>query len=298
MPSTQLSRQYPIHKSFHKACKDLKSVASNMVQTRSRSKATDPSEEKRPPTKTSKAHSRSDANDHEATKPSKRRRSNKPATDPRQADSEQGNSEHESLTNLADRLLWTYGEAPLQGLLGDNEPPSNIVLAHILNGLLSSTRISHQIAAQTFACLVEEQYHDLKVLHGTSWEDRTKVLTKGGYTRYREKTATYLGDLAKLLKDQYEQKGDKARGTLSTRLKEIKGVGPVGADIILGSIQSFFPGISPVLDKRSMGTAQEVGMGEDLGAIFSAIGRDPDKMTRLEVALTKIRLDKLQGEFK
>lgn len=72
-----------------------------------------------------------------------------------------------------------------------------------MNAMISSTRISHNIAEETVKCLIEENYHHIDVLEESTWEKRTQVLTKGGYTHYREKTATALGDMATLLRDKY-----------------------------------------------------------------------------------------------
>jgi hypothetical protein len=69
--------------------------------------------------------------------------------------------------------------------------------------MLSSARISHGIAAKTVGCVIEAGYHKLDVLAKSSWEERTVVLTDGGYTHYREKTVTALGDLAAFLESKY-----------------------------------------------------------------------------------------------
>ncbi|ROT42210.1 hypothetical protein SODALDRAFT_10437 [Sodiomyces alkalinus F11] len=110
---------------------------------------------------------------------------------------------HDTKKLLA-RVLAEYGGPPLNGLVEEEKTPaSNVVMAHIFNALLSSTRISHDIAMSTLTCLIEESYHDLSVLEQTSWEQRTEILTRGGYTRYREKTANFLGDLAELMGEKY-----------------------------------------------------------------------------------------------
>jgi hypothetical protein len=101
------------------------------------------------------------------------------------------------------QVLDTYGHVPLAELIGKQWPSSWVVMVHILNALLSSTRISHEIAMRTLTRLVEANYQDLEVLQQTSWEQRTAVLTKGGYVRYREKTATYLGELVELVQEKY-----------------------------------------------------------------------------------------------
>ena len=44
---------------------------------------------------------------------------------------------------------------------------------------------------------------DIETLKKSTWQERTEVLTKGGYTRYREKTATALGELAEFIEKEY-----------------------------------------------------------------------------------------------
>ncbi|KAF4538844.1 uncharacterized protein LTHEOB_1198 [Lasiodiplodia theobromae] len=221
-----------------------------------------------------------------------------------------------SLSEKVNNLIDTYGAGSLPlhdaGLLpAPTEPSSATVLAHVFNALLSSSRISHDIAARSVRLLVQAGYHDLPTLSASTWQQRADVLTKGGYAHYREKTATELGELAALIEDKY--KGDASGllpgddvsagragkvAVLKRRLKEIKGLGDVGADIFVAEIQEVWPGLAPVLDRRSLKTAEEVGLGKDVEGLFECVGRDATRMARLNKALTTIRLEKRVGEFK
>lgn len=69
--------------------------------------------------------------------------------------------------------------------------------------MLTSARISHVLAYESVKCLLEANYHHIATLKKSSWQERVEVLTKGRYTRYREKTATALGELAELIEDKY-----------------------------------------------------------------------------------------------
>ena len=106
-------------------------------------------------------------------------------------------------------LISAYGTLPLQdfGLSQPTSPTPENLLALVFNAMLTSARISHQLAHKSVKCLIEAGYHDVEVLHKSTWENRTKVLTKGGYTHYREKTATALGELAELAKTKYGESG-------------------------------------------------------------------------------------------
>lgn len=84
---------------------------------------------------------------------------------------------------------------------------------------------------------------------------------------------------------------------LKTRLEEIKGLGPMGIDIFLGSIQGFFAYVAPFLDSRSRETANAIGLGDEVDGLYAAVDGDASRMAELQVALTTIRLEKLENEF-
>jgi hypothetical protein len=56
--------------------------------------------------------------------------------------------------------------------------------------------------------------------------------------------------------------------------------------------------MAPFLDARSLKTAEELGIGTDLEAIYESLNRDPVRMSRLTNGLSHVRLDKKQREVK
>ena len=104
-----------------------------------------------------------------------------------------------------DALLSKYGALPLQdtSLPNQNEPTPETVLSLLYLAMLTSARISHELAYKTVQCVIEAGYYDIGRLRKSTWQERTEVLTKGGYTRYREKTATALGELAEFIGKEY-----------------------------------------------------------------------------------------------
>ena len=102
-------------------------------------------------------------------------------------------------------ILSKYGALPLSdiGLKQASEATPETILAFIFHAMLTSARISHELAYKSVKCLIEAGYHDVYTLKNSSWQKRTEVLTEGGYTRYREKTATALGELADFVLEQY-----------------------------------------------------------------------------------------------
>jgi hypothetical protein len=104
-----------------------------------------------------------------------------------------------------DSLIEKYGAIPLSdtALEEPQSPKPETILALLLNALFSSTRISHELAAKTIATAIKADYHKIDTLRKSTWDERTQVLTEGGYTRYREKTATGLGELVELIDSKY-----------------------------------------------------------------------------------------------
>jgi len=205
------------------------------------------------------------------------------------------------------KLITIYGVLPLEalGLPEPTQPTAPNILALVFNAMLTSARISHNIANESVKCLIEAGYHDLDTLEKSTWQERTEVLTKGGYTHYREKTATALGDLAKIVRENYDgdlnnilkaanSKPQKIRGLL----KEIKGFGDVGVDIFVGSAQGVWPVLAPFIDGRNMETARKLGIGNDINSLWVDVGKDPVEMCKLSSALTTVRLEKKESEFK
>lgn len=65
-------------------------------------------------------------------------------------------------------------------------------------------------------------------------------------------------------------------------------------EIFLNNAQSVWPTMAPFLDERSLKTAEEVGIGNDLDAIYDAVQRDPVQMSWLANGLSAVRLEKRQ----
>jgi hypothetical protein len=103
------------------------------------------------------------------------------------------------------KVIEEYGTRPLDGLGVDKplEPTPEILLAIIIDSMLKSTRISHLLAQKAAIRVFRAGYHDINVLSNTTWDERVQVLSEGGYNRYRETTATKLGDLAQLVNEKY-----------------------------------------------------------------------------------------------
>ena len=230
-------------------------------------------------------------------------------------------------TSKIHNLLSSYGVHPLQNtsLPKQNESTPETVLCLLYLAMLTSARISHELAYKSLQCLIEAGYQDIEILKKSTWQERTEVLTKGGYTRYREKTATALGDLADLIGKKYGalhsirgfppslsltcimdtdndlnnllKKAESSPVKVRSLLQEVKGNGKVGTNIFFDAAQGIWPCLAPFIDPRSMETAKNCGLGSDVGALWDAVGKDAIEMCRLSSALTMVRLEKKEKAF-
>ena len=138
------------------------------------------------------------------------------------------------------------------------------------------------------------------------------MLTEGGYTRYREKTATALGELAELIESRYAGdasgivrgegdevglEGEEKRKRVAERLREIKGLGPLGVELFFETAQAVWPSLGPFVGQRNLKALREMGVEESVESIWEGLGRDGGKMARLCAAVAGARLEGRVGEF-
>ena len=112
-------------------------------------------------------------------------------------------------------------------------------------------------------------------------------------------TLTYVhyillgGDLNNLLK-QTDCKLDQ----MKRQMKEIKGMGDLAVELFFDNAQAVWPCLAPFLDSRSLDTAEEVGIGRDVDAIYAELNGDSVEVSKLARGLSAVRLHKRQGEIK
>lgn len=212
----------------------------------------------------------------------------------------------ETIAHKIDKTINEYGTLPLEGLGVDKplKPSPEILLAIVIDSMLKSTRISHNLAQKASKAVFKAGYYDINTLSNTSWDDRVQVLSEGGYNRYRETTATKLGDLAALVNDKYDgdlnnllSKAEKKPSQIRQLIHEIKGFGDVATDLFCDDAQAVWPVLAPTIDHRSLDTAEEVGIGRDVEAIYAALGHDPVQMSKLARGLSAVRLSKSQEDI-
>lgn len=137
-----------------------------------------------------------------------------------------------------------------------------LVLAHLL-----SARIRASAAVSTSRSLYEAGLRDPKRMCAATWQQRVDALGRGGYRRYDERTATQLGEGGRILIDHWggdlrrmREQADGDADELRHLLRELPGVGPVGADIFLREVQDVWPEFGPFVDSKALQGATRLGL--------------------------------------
>ncbi|MFF4604722.1 endonuclease [Streptomyces sp. NPDC001339] len=182
---------------------------------------------------------------------------------------------------VAHRLLDRHGTtyAAQAGIrLGNTPQPLYQVL--VLAGLLSA-RIRASVAVAAAQALFDAGMRTPQRMAEASWQQRVHALGEGGYRRYDERTATQLGDGARLLLDRYggdlRRMRDAAGGdvaALRAALREVPGIGPTGAHIFLREVQGVWTELAPYLDAKAVQGAERLGLPTEAGRLARLVGED------------------------
>jgi endonuclease III len=198
-------------------------------------------------------------------------------------------------------LLDSYGRTYAQEAgvtLRDTPQPlyQLLVLACLLGA-----RIRASVATAAARALFEAGMRDARHMADATWQQRVDALGEGHYRRYDERTATQLGEGATLLLERYG--GDlrelRARaggdlGECRRLLREVPGIGPVGADIFLREVQSVWPEAAPYFDGKAVQGARRLGLPESAGTLAAMTGQD--RYASFAAALVRSALDKNVAE--
>jgi endonuclease III len=167
-----------------------------------------------------------------------------------------------------------------------------LVLATLL-----SARISAGVAVAAARELFNAGYRTPQAMLKASWQDRVDALGRGHYRRYDERTATMLGDGARLCRERW--RGDLRRlhadadgsvDRLRALLTEFPGIGPTGADIFLREVQVVWPDIRPFVDQKVTAGAAKLGLPRSADGLARLVS--PDDLGRLASALVRVSLDR------
>ena len=115
----------------------------------------------------------------------------------------------------------------------------------LLACLLFGKPIQQEVAKRAFFELVKEGLVSPDAILEAGWDKLVEVLDRGHYVRYDFSTATKLLDVCKALQEKYGTltnllKQSQTIDELSSRLQQMKGIGPKTTEIFLRDIAPIF----------------------------------------------------------
>ncbi|MFF6909463.1 endonuclease [Streptomyces sp. NPDC012389] len=163
--------------------------------------------------------------------------------------------------------------------------------------LLLSARIRASVAVAAARALFGHGMRTPRKMADATWQQRVDALGEGHYRRYDERTATQLGEGARLVLDTWRgdlrrlrEEADGDRDRLMAGLQRVPGIGPAGADIFVREVQSLWPETGPWLGAKALQGAERLGLPTSPGKLAQAArGHDDAKFA---AALVRAALDK------
>jgi hypothetical protein len=203
-------------------------------------------------------------------------------------------SQQDTVKALLDRHGRTFAEE--LGIDVEKNTPSPLFRL-LCAAVLMSARISTELSTEAARSLARHGWRTPQKLAASTWEQRVKALNEAGYTRYQERTATMLGDMADHLLDEHggdlrRLRNDAERDPAEEReaLKAFKGLGDVGVDIFFREVQVAWDELRPFADQRALDAAQRLKLPKDPEKLADLAG-GPQRFARLVAALVRVDLD-------
>ncbi|MFB7914747.1 endonuclease [Streptomyces sp. NPDC056061] len=169
----------------------------------------------------------------------------------------------DTVATLLDRHGTTYADEAGIRLRNTPQPLYQLL---VLSDLLSA-RIRASVAVAAARALFAHGLRSPDRMLAASWQERVDALGEGGYRRYDERTASQLGDGARLLLDDYggdlrrlREEADGDLDVLRAGLRRTPGIGPAGADIFLREVQDVWPETAPFVDDKALQGAERLGL--------------------------------------
>lgn len=164
--------------------------------------------------------------------------------------------------------------------------------------MLYSARISSDLATRAARAMAEAGWTTAQHLADATWRERVTVLNRAGYGRYDERTSRMFGELADTLLERWDgdlrnlrDEADRDPGRERRLLKELKGIGDVGASIFFREVQVTWDELRPFADPKALQAAGALGLGDDAAAIERLADREAGgDVARLVAALVRCAL--------
>ncbi|MGE0710610.1 MAG: endonuclease [Planctomycetota bacterium] len=204
--------------------------------------------------------------------------------------------EHADLDPTTRALLARYGRtyACELGIRIEKNTPAPLFQL-LCAALLYSARIQAPSATRAMKALLAAGLTTAQRVVDASWQERVDLISAHGYRRYDERTATQLGQAGQLVQERYggdlrrlREEAGRAPGRERELLQEVKGIGPVGADIFLREAQIAWDELYPFADARALAAAGRLGLGDTPAALAARVPEAD--FARLAAALVRVDL--------
>ncbi|MFP4044218.1 MAG: hypothetical protein ACLFTP_06570 [Rhodosalinus sp.] len=166
----------------------------------------------------------------------------------------------------------------------------------LLGALLMSARIDATMAAKAAGALKLEEMSTVQGVLETERDQRIRVLNENCYARFDNVGADQIFEAAQLVQESYggdlrrlREEGGDAAG-IRARLKGVKGIGDVGADIFLREAQLVWDEVFPMADAHALEQAKDLGLPERPEELAQIAG-GRERFVRLVTALARVWLD-------
>jgi len=132
--------------------------------------------------------------------------------------------------------------------------------------VLFGARISERIAMKTYRQFERDGLLEPKRMLARGWSRLVESLDRGGYVRYDFKTADKFLLLSDVILREYKGDLNRMHGVardardLESRLKTLKGVGDVTANIFLRELRGIWPKAGPLPQEHVLTAARNLGV--------------------------------------
>lgn len=194
---------------------------------------------------------------------------------------------------LLDRHGQTFAEELSIDVASDK--PSPLFRLLVATQLLSAN-IDARLGLRAARALTSAGYRTAERMAAARDQERHDVLLEARYLR-KDRTARMLGEVARMCLDRYggdlralREQASRSPDGERERLLEFKGIGEVGADILLREVQVAWKELRPYADDRVLAPARRLGLpassAEDLAPLVRVVD-----FARLGAALIRVELE-------
>ncbi|WP_431240396.1 endonuclease [Mycolicibacterium aichiense] len=161
--------------------------------------------------------------------------------------------------------------------------------------MLASKPIDASIAMHAARELFRAGLRTPRAVMAANRQTMIDAFARAHYVRYDESSASRLTELATRVNDEYRNDlRTLARVTkpdvknAKQALKQFTGIGDTGSDIFLREVQDVWPWVRPYFDKRSLDSAEQLGLPRDPDRLAALTGR---AIAPLAAGLVRVSLD-------